>query len=325
MVSGVDAGSVTITVSTTFKSNTYSNSVSVTIVAAVSTPPESTPQIEITNPIKTLKKGSSFDFDHEFTDDTGEENNSVVSWVSKSTTIATINANGVAKAIEIGKVVIEVSVTFKGVAYKDTVEFDVVIDPELRIVNEVVTLEIDDTHTFELEFKDEKGMTVSSGQEFNWSHPDDTYQFATIDTNGTIQGVKEGKVPITVTTEYKGVSYSYETTVCIVKQDAPNPKVTILDITSGDHLPVDGKILTAKKGQTFKMSYQMFVCGESIGRHFVKWTSSDASFVNVRERGDHYFITVLKDGHVGNQTTYIEVKITYQGKEFISYVDFRAR
>ncbi len=154
-------------------------------------------------------------------------------WSSSDPTVVTVDANGNVKALKEGTAT--VTVTTEDGKYKAectvTVASNVVEVTGVKITGAtsvVVTKTIKLTATVT--------PTNATNKNVTWTSSDNT--IATVDKNGNVKGLKEGKVTITVTTA-NGKTATYTVTV------TPEVKATGVTIT-GNNTVQEGKTITLK-------------------------------------------------------------------------------
>ena len=135
--------------------------------------------------------------------------NKKVSWSSSDPTIATVDSNGTVRGLKAGKVTITAKTEDGG----KTATYEVTVKAkEVKVTGVTIsgsTHEIKVGGTLKLTAK--VSPDNATNKKVSWKSSDPT--IATVDSNGTVKGLKEGKVTITVTTEDGGKTATYEVTV----------------------------------------------------------------------------------------------------------------
>ena len=201
MVTGIGAGTVSITVTTEEGGFTASSTVTVEAAAVPVTGVEVSPQT------LTLTEGETAML--VATVSPVDADNPSVSWSSGDDTIATVDANGLVTAIGAGTVSITVTTEEGGFTASSTVTVEAAAVPVTGVEVSPQTLTLTEGETAMLV------ATVSpvdaDNPSVSWSSGDNS--IATVDANGLVTAISAGTVSITVTTDEGGFSTSVEVVV----------------------------------------------------------------------------------------------------------------
>ena len=204
--------------------------------------------------------------------------NKEVTWTSSNTSIATVDTNGVISALKEGKATI--TVTTKDGNKKASCE--VTILPITTSVA-VQSVSLDKTS---LSIKEGDKVTLkatinpstATNKEVTWTSSNTS--IATVDTNGAISALKEGKATITVTTKDGNKKASCEVTVL--------PITTTVAVQS---VSLDKTSLIIEQGD--KVTLKATINPSNATNKEVTWTSSDTSIATVDKNG---VVQISKNG-----------------------------
>ena len=156
----------------------------------------------------------SFDFDVD-----GAPKDAVITWESSDDKIATVDENGVVTGIKKGNVTITCKVTSAGETQKLTAKATICKPAvKLEIKNKVKEMSYGETVKFGTAL-----VPTTSNDVVTWTSSDS--KVATVDKNGKVKAVKEGKVTITATT-MSGKTDSVTFNVYGGPDATPTPKPT---------------------------------------------------------------------------------------------------
>jgi len=156
----------------------------------------------------------SFDFDVD-----GAPKDAVITWESSDDKIATVDENGVVTGIKKGNVTITCKVTAGGKTEKLTATAKIIKPSvKLEIKNKVKEMSYGETVKFGTAL-----VPTTSNDVVTWTSSDS--KVATVDKNGKVKAVKEGKVTITATT-LSGKTDSVTFNVYGGPDATPTPKPT---------------------------------------------------------------------------------------------------
>ena len=194
-------GTVKVTAQTVYQGKVYpSNTIEVTIIR--------TPKIAIIHPPKDRKlliqkeHQLRYIYVNKFDEMTPIE----VVWASSEPSIVQIHPEtGIIKGIKPGKA--SVSVTTKGGTTSDPIYVWVIQDPQIKITNNLDTMEVGDTETLRFEYTNENGNIVNTNNISVTWYSEDSSVLSIHEITGKIEAIAEGKTSITVKTN-QGVRIS---------------------------------------------------------------------------------------------------------------------
>ncbi|OHX64746.1 hypothetical protein NH26_24600 [Flammeovirga pacifica] len=223
-----------------------------------------------------------------------------VSWMTDNASVATVDANGLVKAIGAGDATITVTTndgSFTAVA-QITVTEDVtcVAATSITIDNELTVLDIENCVQLTATVGPENHCAVTTV----WSTSDETV--ATIDANGNLCAVASGTVTVKAETSDGLLSDSFEVMV--------NIPTTGISIENGN--------VTLKEGETLQLSASITPIDAS--NVDFTWSSSNENVVSISAEG---LITAVSEGvatitvtsEVGNFTATIDVTVEAVNEE----------
>ncbi|MBN2436530.1 MAG: Ig domain-containing protein, partial [Spirochaetes bacterium] len=198
--------------------------------------------------------------------------NKTVSWSSNTTSVATVDENGLVTALAVGSATI--TVTTEDGDYSDSCVVTVMTDPipvtGVDLNTETLTIDVGDTYQL-------TAMVIpdnASNKTVSWSS--DTDSVATVDQNGTVTAVAEGTATITVISEEGEHSDSCEVTVT---------PVDVIGIT------LDRETLALSINDTFQLAATI-VPNNATNKN-VTWSTGAASVATVDQNG---LVTALAQG-----------------------------
>ena len=220
-----------------------------------------------------------------------------VSWVSGNEEVATVDANGKVTAVAVGTSVITAK---PAVGYADGVSAAITISvveelaltQSIEITNLPEELAMMETQSVQLKTK-----TVPENPSFyllSWKSSDE--KVATVDENGRVLAVGEGKATITATTtDGTNLSKSVEVTV-----------KPIIHVETFEMSSIHNKLA---KGEISLLKYT--VTPEDATVSALVWTTSDATVASIEKRvlGDEEVFVVL--GGVNSGTATLTASINY--------------
>lgn len=223
---------------------------------------------------KELKVGDTF----QLTASDGSDTALKATWTSSDNAVATVDSNGLVKAVKEGKATITAAVDGVNASCVITVtKKEIVLNSSAR----------------EMKVGDAFELTVSDGSatapKATWTSSDETV--AKVDGSGKVTAVKEGKATITAKVDDL-------TAECVITV-TENPKNITLDKNSHE----------MKVGDTF----QLTASDGSATAPKAVWTSSDKTIATVDDNGK---VTAVKEGKVtitaklGNSSAVCEITVT---------------
>ena len=192
-----------------------------------------------------------------------------VSWESSDESIATVDENGIVTAVNGGSAVIKATSEDGNLTAEITV--NVIVPAEkIEIQTEVSEIEYGKSETLDVTFT----PSNTTNQKVTWTSSDES--IATVDENGTVTAVGEGKVTITATSEDGGFTASKEINILFNHLTGISFKEKSADI-----------IINESK------ELELIYDPENASLKTVTWTSSDESIATVDENGK---VTAVGDG-----------------------------
>ncbi len=180
------------------------------------------PLVQITENIpEGFKKGGRYILSAEYYDATGNNigHPDGLSWSSSDDTVATVDSStGEVIAVDPGKVTITVTTQESNMNSRinDTYEFDVLTDPDIKIIDLPTdsSINVGETHPLDYEYYDNMGAKVElpQGSTVTWTSSDSTK--VSVDSSGVITGEAAGSADITATVS--GTSISKTVTIMVL-------------------------------------------------------------------------------------------------------------
>lgn len=245
--------------------------------------------------VYTLVKGENYTL--HFSTLPEDATNPGVSWVSGNEEVATVDADGKVTAVAVGTSVITAK---PAVGYADGVSAAITISvveelaltQSIEITNLPEELVMMETQSVQLKTK-----TVSENPSFyllSWKSSDE--KVATVDENGRVLAVGEGKATITATTtDGTNLSHSVEVTV-----------KSVIHVETFEMSSIHNKLA---KGEVSVLKYT--VTPEDATVSALVWTTTDATVASIEKRvlGDEEVFVIL--GGVNSGTATLTASITY--------------
>ncbi|HSQ29801.1 MAG TPA: Ig-like domain-containing protein [Gemmatimonadaceae bacterium] len=256
VVTGVAAGTVTITASSGGKSGTSTVTVTTAPVGSVTVSPSST----------TIIIGQSTTLTATVKDINGNTVSRAVTWSSSNTAKATVNSSGVVTSVDTGKVTI--TATSEGVSGTASVTILPVPVASVTVSPSSATIGVGKTVTLSAVTKDANG-NVLTGRTITWSTSDATV--ATVSSTGVVTGAGSGGKTATITATSEGKSGTATITVTLV----PVGSVTVT--------PSPASVIV---GQTTQLTATVKdTNGLVVTDRTVTWTSSNTAIATVSSTG----------------------------------------
>lgn len=245
--------------------------------------------------VYTLVKGENYTL--HFSTLPEDATNSRVSWVSGNEEVATVDADGKVTAVAVGTSVITAK---PAVGYADGVSAAITISvveelaltQSIEITNLPEELAMMETQSVQLKTK-----TVPENPSFyllSWKSSDE--KVATVDENGRVLAVGEGKATITATTtDGTNLSKSVEVTV-----------KSVIHVETFEMSSIHNKLA---KGEISVLKYT--VTPEDATVSALVWTTTDATVASIEKRvlGDEEVFVIL--GGVNSGTATLTASINY--------------
>ena len=257
-VTGIKAGTATITVKTNDGNKTASCTVTVKNVAAT--------EISLNTNNKTLEKGSTFNLTA--TISPKNTTNKTITWTSSNTSVATVSSSGVVTAVKKGSAVITAK-TSNGMTATCNVTVKVsVTGVTLNKTSANVNVGDNLTLVATVSPSDANNIAVT------WTSSNSN--IASVDSNGKVTGIKAGTATITVKTNDGNKTASCTVTV-------KNVAATEISLNTNNK--------TLEKGSTFNLTAT--ISPKNTTNKTITWTSSNTSVATVSSSG---VVTAVKKG-----------------------------
>ena len=198
LVTAVNPGTTTITLTTNYDGQSYTNSFSIRVWID--------PVISITSTLKRIEKDDTETLSFDYFDDQGQKQSSqTVTWTSSDTGIISVDSNGMITAKKVGQATIRIRTQLGSSIYSDTITIDVYVEPTLSISNPTSDIVEGTSYDFNFDFTGEDGQSATPDS-VTWNSSDT--DVLTIDNDGVVTTVSTGTSTITVTVTYQNQSYS---------------------------------------------------------------------------------------------------------------------
>ncbi len=273
---GVSEGSTGINAILDYEGTRYTDSAALTVTAAAVTieelivdPPSATVLINGTQAFTArvlLSDGSSQDVSAD------------VSWSSSDSSVAQVDALGLATGLAEGRAAIIATLLYEGMTYSDdgrlTVEAPPVTIEEVRVQPPRATVIVEGTQQFTAEAVLSDGRVVDVSRDASWQAVDSA--IATVNGAGLATGVAEGVTGIVATIEYEGDTFSGSGELTVTP-----PAVVVQDLVVS---PVRATVLV-NGTQAFTARALLSDGSEQDVTDEVTWTSSDSQVASVDAAG----------------------------------------
>ena len=133
--------------------------------------------------------------------------NKNVSWSSSDETVATVDTNGLVKALKAGTTTITVKTEDGEKTATCSVTVKYIMVSGISFYQTSITLDVDESITLTATIKPNN----ATNKNISWSSSDE--KVATVDTNGLVKALKEGTATITAKTEDRGYAATCKVTV----------------------------------------------------------------------------------------------------------------
>jgi uncharacterized protein YjdB len=282
-VTGVAAGTATISGTSEGKTATASITVAVVPVAAVSVTPASA----------ALTVGQSAPLTATATDANGNVlSGRGITWSSGNSAVATVSAQGLVQAIGAGTTTITAKCEGKSADAQVVVTSPTPVPvASVAVSPSSTTIAIGATATLSATVRDASGATLS-GRTVTWSTS--APQIASVSSSGVVTALAAGSATITATSEGKSGS----ATVTIPAPIAPVATVKVTPAT-----------LTIHRNQTATLTAQLLdASGNTLTGRTISWSTSDSSRVSVTGTGATAALVIH------NRTGTATISATSEGK-----------
>ena len=261
LATGVDAGSTTITATV--------DGISGTATLTVTEAPPAVARVTVSPSSVSIEEGGTHQFSATaYTSDNTTISGKTFAWTSSSTSVATINASGLATAVDAGSTTITATVDgVSGTATLTVTEAPPVV-ARVAVSPSSVSIEEGGTHQFSATAYTSDN-TMISGKTFAWTSS--STSVATINSSGLATGVDAGSTTITATVD--GISGTATLTVT----EAP-PAVARVTVSPSS--------VSIEEGGTHQFSATAYTSDNTTisGKTFA-WTSSSTSVATINASG----------------------------------------
>ena len=299
LATGVSEGESTITATLVVDDESYTGSGTLTVKA----PGISIDEIRVTPPRAEIFIGDTQDYTATalLNDGTSVDITDAASWSSSDSTVAQVDAEGVATGVGEGTSTISATIEYEGILHTGSAPLTVKA-PDITIEELVVSppragIFIDDTQSYTATVRLSDGSSVDATRYVTWSSSET--DVAHIDSRGVATGLAQGESTITSQLNYEGELFSGnallevkegEVTVKAIKVDPPLAEI-LIDST-----------------QTYE-AYALLSDGSRVDiTENVTWSSSNTSIAHIDAAG---VATGLSEG-----SSDITATLNYQGEVF---------
>lgn len=217
VVTGVAAGSATISAATSGKSA----SASITVTADPPPPPVVT-TVTVSPPSASITVGGTSTLQAIVKDQNGNVmTGQSIAWTTDKPSVATVNASGVVTAVAAGSATISAATSGKSGSASITVTAAPAVVTTVTVTPPSASVVAGATVSLQAVVKDQYGI-VMTGQNVTWAT--DKPAVATVSSSGVVTGVAAGSATITASSSGKSGSASITVT-------APTPVVTTVTVT----------------------------------------------------------------------------------------------
>ncbi|HEY8311329.1 MAG TPA: Ig-like domain-containing protein [Gemmatimonadaceae bacterium] len=295
-VTGVAAGTATISGTSEGKTATAAITVAVIPVAALSVTPASA----------ALTVGQSASLTATATDASGNVlSGRSITWSSSNSAVATISAQGLVKAIGAGTATVTAASEGKSADAQIVVTSPTPVPvASVAVSPSSSTIAIGATATLSATVRDANGATLS-GRTVTWSSS--APQIATVSGSGVVTAVASGNATITATSEGRSGSATIT-----IPAPIPPPPAAVATVK------VSPATLTIHRNLTGTLTAQLFdASGNTLSGRVISWSTSDNSKVSVtgtgataalviHNRGGTVTITATSEGKTGSATITVD-------------------
>jgi uncharacterized protein YjdB len=264
VVSGIAAGSATVTASVAGKSGT-----SMVTVTAVAPPPPVVTTVTIAPTSASVAAGSTVALTATVKDAQGNVmTGQTIAWTSSNTAAATVNASGVVTGVAAGSVIITATCAGKSGTSAITVTAVAPVVTTVTVSPPSATIAAGATAALSATVKDAQG-NVMTGQTVTWTSSNTAA--ATVNASGVVTGVAAGSATITATCAGK-------TGTSVITVTAVAPVVTTVTVSPPSATIAAGG--TVALSATVKDAQGNVMTGQTI-----TWTTSNSASATVNLSG----------------------------------------
>ncbi len=279
LVTGLAAGSATLTATSEGQSGTAAIAVTTVPVASVAVTPASAGiQVGQTAQLTATPKDGSGN----------ALSGRIVTWASSNASVATVNASGLATAVAAGSAMI--TATSEGQSGTSSITVTNVPVASVALTPASATIQVGQTQQLAATLKDASGNTLS-GRAVSWSSSSPSV--ATVSGSGLVTGLATGSAAVTATSEGQSGTSSITVTTVPVASVAVTPASATIQV-----------------GQTQQLAATLKdASGNTLSGRAVSWSSSNSSVASVSSSGlvtglaaGSAVITATSEGKSGTAT-----------------------
>ena len=289
-------GSTNITITIVYNGQSFSDTFPLKITAK---PNVVEPELSLTSPPSSLKKGNESQLNYSFIDKTNNQalNPQSIQWESENENVVSVNNSGLLTGIDLGTTTITLTTNYDGQPYTDSFSIRVWIDPVISITSTLQRIEKDDTETLSFDYFDDQGQKQSL-QTPRWTSSDTG--IISVDSNGVITAKKVGRATVRVRTQVG--SSIYDDTITI-------------DVYVEPQLSISNPTNSITEGTSYDFNFDFTgEDGQSATPDSVKWNSSDTDVLTIDDDG---VVTTVSTG-----TSTITVTVNYQNQSYSENFNF---
>ncbi len=273
---GIAEGNAGITASLTYEAVTYTDTAALEVTAAAVTIEELI--VDPASASVLIAGTQQFSARVILSDGSSQDVTTDVGWSSSDSSIAQVDADGLATGLGEGHSEIVATLLYEGVTFSDagrlTVEAPPVSVEEVRVQPPTATVIIGGTQQFSAEVVLSDGRVIDVTRDASWQSADS--DIATVNGSGLATGVAEGATRVIATIEYDGDSFSGSGALTVTP-----PAVTVEELVVS---PARATVLVDGT-QAFTARAVLSDGSEQDVTDEVSWSSSDTQVASVDATG----------------------------------------